>query len=104
MNFDAVRSIESLEAALAADPNHFEARLQYAGMQARLGHPDRAADEASCALELATAAEEVAAARRLVEEAGRLKLEHRRARVAGKSLWFPLLVLMLILAAVWRVR
>jgi tetratricopeptide (TPR) repeat protein len=104
MNFDAVRSVESLEAALAADPNHFEARLQYAGMQARLGHPDRAEEEAAAALELATAAEEVAAARRLVEEAQRLKRENRPARVAGKSLWLPLLALLLILAALRLLR
>lgn len=103
MNFDAVRAAESLEAALHLDPRHFPARLQYAGMQVRLGHWDRAAEQASRALELAANAQEMAAARRVAEQARRLPPE-RSAPGAGRSPWFPLLVLAALFLAVFLLR
>jgi hypothetical protein len=107
MNFEAYKSMDALEHAVAAEPAHFWARMKLAELQYRLRCLDVAEAETSHALELACSAWEMDVARKLLQEIRRLKREGTQKPAWTKPLWIPAVVIVtfftiLSMTQVWR--
>lgn len=96
INFQAYKSMDALEKAVAADPLHFWARMKLAEINCHLRCLERAQEETSRALELAATSEEMEAARKQSQEIGRLNREGPRKPVPRKPLWWISLTVMLL--------
>ena len=107
MNFEAYKSMDTLEKAVAAEPLHFWAQMKLAELHYRLRCLDRAREETSRALELATSAWEMDVARKQLQEIRRLNREGTQKPAWTKPLWIPLAVIIVLLVVVsmtqvWR--
>lgn len=107
MSFQAYKSMDALEHAVAAEPQHFWAQMKLAELQYRLRCLDVAEVETSRALELAGSAWEMDVARKQLQEIRRLKREGTQKPAWTKPLWIPLAVIVAFLTVlsmtqVWR--
>ncbi len=100
MNYDAYRSMDALEEACGLDPQNFLAQFKYAELLFRLRALDRAREETTRALELATNGWELHQARHQLSEIRRLLREGTQKPTWSKSLKVPLLGLVLIMMVV----
>ena len=100
MNYEAYKSMDALEEATRADPEHFFARLKYAELFYRLRALARAEEETLRALDLAVNTAEVAIARRQLSEIRRLMREGTQKPAWTKPLASPVIVLVLMFAVV----
>jgi tetratricopeptide (TPR) repeat protein len=97
MNFEVYKSMDALETAVATDPSHFWAQLKYAELLYRLRALDRAEEETRRALDLATGAWEISAARKQLQEIRRLFREGTQKPAWTKPLWGPAVALTVFL-------
>jgi hypothetical protein len=107
MDFQAYKSLDALEHAVAAEPEHFWAQMKLAELHYRLRCLDNAEVETSRALDLAGSAWEMEVARRQLQEIRRLKRDGTQKPACTKPLWVPFAVMMVLLAVisltqVWR--
>jgi tetratricopeptide (TPR) repeat protein len=103
MNYDAYKSMDILEAAIAIDSNHFWAQLKYGELHYRLRALVRAEEETLKALDLARNPWELSVARRQLQEIRKLLRDSTRAIVWRGSLMRPAVVLSLGMAALFAV-
>lgn len=96
MNYDAYRSMDTLEAACEIDPNNFWARFKYAELHYRLRALPKSEEEMARALDLATNSFEVALSRRHLLAIRRLMREGTVKPALTRSLAVPALVLALM--------
>jgi tetratricopeptide (TPR) repeat protein len=94
MNFQVYKSMDALEAAVAAEPDHFYAQLKYAELHYRLRALIKAEKETARALELANTPWEFTLARRQLQEIRTLMRAGTQKPEWTKSLRMPALVLM----------
>jgi tetratricopeptide (TPR) repeat protein len=107
MNFDAYKSMDVLEKAVAMDPSHFWAQMKYAELLYRLRALQRAEEETLRALDLAGDSWEEATARKQLQEIRRLFREGTQKPAWTKPLLPPLVViaamlLLLTVTNIWR--
>jgi hypothetical protein len=107
VNFEVYKSMDALEAATAAEPDHFWARLKYAELHYRLRALPRAEEETRKAIDLAVNAWQLSIARTQLRQIRKLLHEGTRTVTWTKSLTAPALTLvgLLVLVAigmVWR--
>jgi hypothetical protein len=107
MNFEVYKSMDALEQAVAAEPEHFWAQMKYAELLYRLRILPRAEIETLRALDLAGDPLEMAVARKQLQEIRRLMREGTQKPAWVKPLWTPLLGLVMFLVFlsvthVWR--
>jgi cytochrome c-type biogenesis protein CcmH/NrfG len=94
MNFQVYKSMDALEAAVAAEPDHFYAQFKYAELHYRLRALIKAEKETERALELAETQWEFTLARRQLQEIRTLMRAGTQKPEWTKSLRMPVLVLM----------
>ena len=97
MNFEAYKSIDALEKAIAIDPNNFWAQLKYAELHYRLRALPKAEKEMLLALELAGSYLEASVAKKHLLEIRRLIREGSQKPAWTKPLLAPTAALGLIL-------
>ena len=107
VNLDVYKSMDSLEAALGLDPNHFWAQLKYAELQYRLRALPLAENEAKKAVDLAQNHWHLSLARRQLQEIRTLNRGSTRNVTWNKPLTTPALMLvamiaLLIVGMAWR--
>jgi hypothetical protein len=107
MNYDVYKSMDTLEAACATDPEHFWAQLKYGELNYRLRALLKAEDETLKAVNLARNPWELSVARKQLQEIRRLLRDSTRNFAWKGSLVRPALVfsvLMMVLVAVmlWK--
>lgn len=98
MNYEAYRSMDTLEQAVQADENHFFARLKYAELFYRLRALPRAEQETLLAVDLAQNAWELSLARKQLQEIRRLIREGTQKPEWNKPLKNPALALVALTA------
>jgi tetratricopeptide (TPR) repeat protein len=103
MNYDAYKSMDVLEEAVAIDPKHFWAQLKYGELHYRLRALVRAEEETLKAVDLARNPWELSVARRQLQEIRKLLRDSTRAIVWRGSLVRPAIVLSLGMAALFTV-
>jgi hypothetical protein len=94
MNYQVYKSMDALETALDAEPDHFFARLKYAELHYRLRALVRAESETMRALELAETPWELALARKQLQEIRTLMRAGTQKPEWLKPLGTPALVLL----------
>jgi tetratricopeptide (TPR) repeat protein len=105
MNFQVYKSMDALEAAIQAEPDHFFAQLKYAELHYRLRVLIKAEVETTKALELAQTPYEYSLARKQLQEIRTLMRAGTQRPEWTKSLRTPFLfVIVLIVVAFWVVR
>ncbi len=104
MNFEAYKSMDSLEAAVKLDDNHFFAQLKLSELFYRLRALPRAEEETVKALNLATNGWEMAMARKQLQEIRRLIREGTQKPTFNKSLKRPGVIFMIITVALCLVQ
>lgn len=107
MNYDAYKSMDVLEHAIACEPQHFWARMKYAELHYRLRTLERAEEETVKALELAGDHWELSVARKQLQEVRRLRREGTQKPTWTKPLLAPAVVMGIMLVVlsvthVWR--
>jgi hypothetical protein len=107
MNYDVYKSMDALEHAVAAEPDHFFAQLKLAELNYRLRALHIAEAETLKALDLATNTWELSIARKQLQEIRRLHREGTQKPEWRKSLKAPALflvamTLMLCLMVNWK--
>jgi tetratricopeptide (TPR) repeat protein len=108
MNFDAYKSMDTLETAIRLDKTHFFAQLKYSELLYRLRALPRAEEETLKALKLAGNSWELSLARKQLQEIRRLIREGTQKPEWNKSLKSPsmiflvLLVLATLVMKVWK--
>ena len=108
MNFEAYKSMDTLEAAIRMDKTHFFAQLKYSELLYRLRALPRAEEETLKALKLAGNGWELSLARKQLQEIRRLIREGTQKPEWSKSLKSPsmiflvMLVLVSLAMKVWR--
>src|SRR5947209_2428258 len=93
MNYDVYKSMDALECAVAAEPDHFFAQLKLAELNYRLRALHIAEAETMKALDLATNGWELSIARKQLQEIRRLHREGTQKPEWRKSLKTPALFL-----------
>ena len=93
VNFDIYKSMDALEAATSADPEHFWAQLKYAELHYRLRVLIRAEEETLKAVELARNPWQLSLARKQLQEIRTLSRNSTRNVAWTKPLTAPALVL-----------
>lgn len=96
MNFDAYQSMDALEQARQANPNHFWAQVKYAELLYRLRALPKAEQETLHALDLAGSVVEFSIARRQLQEIRRLMREGTQKPAWTKSLAWPAAILLVL--------
>ena len=96
MNYDVYKSMDSLEAAMDLDSNHFFARFKYAELLFRLRALARAEEETGKAIELANDNWEMSMARRQLQEIRQLIRAGTRKPAWTKPLTAPVMGLLLL--------
>jgi len=108
MNYEAYKSMDTLEAAVGLDETHFFAQLKYAELWYRLRGLQRAEQETLKAVDLAGNGWELSLARKQLQEIRRLMRKGTQKPEWNKALKTPslallaLTVVLLVIAAVWR--
>ena len=107
MNYDVHKSMDVLEAACAADPDHFWAQLKYAELNYRLRALLKAERETLKAVDLAANPWELSVARKQLQEIRRLNRESTRnfewsGSLVRSSLVFAAVATAIVLLAFWR--
>jgi len=107
MNYDAYKSMDVLEHAVACEPKHFWAQMKYAELHYRLRTLERAEEETSKALELAGDHQELSIARRQLQEIRRLRRDGTQKPTWTKPLLAPavlmgIMLVVLSVTHVWR--
>jgi len=107
MNYDVYKSMDALEHAVAAEPDHFFAQLKLAELNYRLRALHVAEVETLKAVELATNAWELSIARKQLQEIRRLHRDGTQKPEWTKSLKTPAIfliamTLMLCLMVNWK--
>lgn len=107
MNYEVYQSMDSLELAVALEPDHFYARLKYAELHYRLRALARAGQEALKAAELAGSSWELGLARRQLQEIRRLMRAGTQKPEWTRPLGLPafslcMLLAVLCLAVYWK--
>ena len=108
MNFDAYKSMDTLEAAVKLDETHFFAQLKYSELLYRLRALERAEKETLKALNLAGNGWELSLARKQLQEIRRLWREGTQKPEWNKPLKRPTLMLMVMMvvlgtiAVIWK--
>ena len=108
MNYEAYKSMDALETAVALDETHFFAQLKYAELWYRLRGLQRAEQETLKAVELAGNGWELSLARKQLQEIRRLIRKGTQKPEWNKPLKAPSLALLaltavlLVIAAVWK--
>jgi hypothetical protein len=108
MNYEAYKSMDALETAVALDEAHFFAQLKYAELWYRLRGLQRAEQETLKAVELAGNGWELSLARKQLQEIRRLIRKGTQKPEWNKPLKAPSLALLaltavlLVIAAVWE--
>jgi tetratricopeptide (TPR) repeat protein len=97
MNFDAYKSMDTLEAAVRLDQTHFFAQLKYSELLYRLRALERAEGETLKALNLAGNGWELSLARKQLQEIRRLRREGTQKPEWNKPLKRPALMLMVMM-------
>jgi cytochrome c-type biogenesis protein CcmH/NrfG len=100
MNYDPERSMDALEEARGLEPDNFLAQFKYAELHYRLRALEVAENETQRALHLASSQWELAMARRQLSEIRRLKREGTQKPTWTKSLVFPAVALVVMMAVV----
>ena len=100
MNFEAYKSMDALEHAVQAEPEHFWAQMKLAELQYRLRCLDLAEGLTSRALDLAGSPWEMDVARKQLQEIRRLKREGTQRPAFTKPLWIPVAVIAAIMLVV----
>jgi tetratricopeptide (TPR) repeat protein len=103
MNFEVYKSMDALEAATAAEPEHFWAQLKYAELHYRLRALLRAEEETLKALELARNPWHLSVARKQLQEIRTLSRNSARNVAWTKPLTAPALVLSAMILLVFVV-
>jgi tetratricopeptide (TPR) repeat protein len=103
MNFEVYKSIDALEEATSADPEHFWAQLKYAEIHYRLRALIRAEEETLKAVELARNPWQLTVARRQLQEIRTLARNSARNVAWTKPLAAPALALSAIMLIVFVV-
>jgi tetratricopeptide (TPR) repeat protein len=101
MNYEVDKSMDSLETAVALDPDSFWARVKYAELYYRLRALNRAEAETLQALALASNRWQMSIARKQLQDIRTLKNGCVRNVEWTKPLTAPVLVLSLLLLAVF---
>jgi hypothetical protein len=107
MNYDVHKSMDVLEAACEADPDHFWAQLKYAELHYRLRALLKAERETLKAVDLAANPWELSLARKQLQEIRKLNRESTRnfewsGSLVRASLVFAALATAIVLLAFWR--
>ncbi len=107
MNYQAYKSMDSLELAVSLEPDHFFARLKYAELHYRLRALARAERETLKAAELASNTWELNLARRQLHEIRRLTREGTQKPewtkpLARPAVWLGAMAVALCLAVYWK--
>ena len=107
MNYDAYKSMDALEHAVQAEPQHFWAQMKLAELHYRLRCLDRAEDETRRALEIADNPWDLSVARKQLQEIRRLRREGTQKPAWTKPLLAPigvmaLLFILLSVTHLWR--
>ncbi len=107
MNYDVHKSMDVLEAACEADPDHFWSQLKYAELNYRLRALLKAERETLKAVELAANPWELSVARKQLQEIRRLNRESTRnfewsGSLVRSSLVFAAIATVIVLLAFWR--
>jgi len=97
MNYDAHKSMDALESAVALDATHFFAQLKYSELLYRLRALPRAEEETLKAVELAGNPWELSLARKQLQEIRRLIREGTQKPEWNKSLRRPSLAVMIMM-------
>jgi hypothetical protein len=97
MNYDAYKSMDTLEAAIRMDKKHFFAQLKYSELLYRLRALPRAEQETLKALKLAGNGWELSLARKQLQEIRRLIREGTQKPEWNKSLKSPAMVLLALM-------
>lgn len=103
MNYDVYKSMDSLEAAMDLDADHFFARFKYAELLYRLRALPRAEEETKKAMELAQGNWEISMARRQLQEIRRMIREGTQKPAWTKPLTNPVIGLVLFVSMVTMV-
>src|SRR5260370_5502423 len=99
MNYDAHKSMDTLEAAVQLDDKHFFAQLKYSELLYRLRALPRAEEETIKALNLAGNPWELSLARKQLQEIRRLIREGTQRPELNKPLRRPSLAFMIMMVA-----
>jgi len=107
MNYDAYKSMDALEHAVQAEPQHFWAQMKLAELQYRLRCLDRAEEETKRALDIADNPWDLSVARKQLQEIRRLKREGTQKPAWTRPLFAPtaIIVVFFVLLSVtqlWR--
>jgi len=107
MNYDVHKSMDVLEAACEADPDHFWSQLKYAELNYRLRALLKAERETLKAVDLAANPWELSVARKQLQEIRRLNRESTRnfewrGSLVRSTLVFAAVSMALIALAYWR--
>jgi tetratricopeptide (TPR) repeat protein len=108
MNYQAYKSMDALEAAVALDRTHFFAQLKYSELWYRLRGLQKAEEETLKALELARNGWELSLARNQLQTIRKLMREGTQKPEWSKPLKTPslallaLTVVLCVIAAVWK--
>ncbi len=107
MNYDVYKSMDALEMAVQAEPEHFFAQLKYAELHYRLRALIRAERETLKAADLATNSWELGLARKQLQEIRRLMREGTQKPEWTKPLtmpavWLVAMSVILCLAVYWK--
>jgi len=107
MNYDVYKSMDVLEAAVEADPDHFWAQLKYAELNYRLRALLKAERETLKAVDLAANPWELSVARKQLQEIRRLNRESTRnfewtGSLVRSSLVFAAVATAIVLLTFWR--
>jgi hypothetical protein len=107
VNYEADKSMDALEAAVALDPSNFWAQLKYSELHYRLRALNKAEDETRKALDLATDTWQLSIARQQLQKIRTLKQSCVRNVEWTKSLGPPAfafagMLLFIFVAMMWK--